>query len=185
MTASVANGFGHILYTPTSSTCQVAPYAFHPEYSTGNPRGNTWSAHTYNVAYSDEIGHFENCLKLDANFNCAKPGKQECRGSRSRRRQQLLRAGVGFVADQDRRLPVRRRRLGLAVVLERLAGDRSQRRRAIARCTRALFCSPARRRTTGRRTTPRSPSRPTCLGSRRPTRRTTRRSATRTRARTA
>ena len=77
MTASVANGFGHILYKPTSSTCHVAPYAFHPEYSTANPRGNTWSAHTYNVAYSDEIGHFENCIKIDANFNCAKPGKQD------------------------------------------------------------------------------------------------------------
>ena len=44
MTASIANGFGHILYTPNSSTCQEAPYAFHPEYSTANPRGNTWSA---------------------------------------------------------------------------------------------------------------------------------------------
>ncbi len=43
MTASIANGFGHILYTPNSSTCQEAPYAFHPEYSTANPRGNTWS----------------------------------------------------------------------------------------------------------------------------------------------
>ena len=68
MTASVANGFGHILYTPSSSTCQEAPYAFHPEYSTANPRGNTWSAHTYNVAMSDEIGHFENCLQIDAEF---------------------------------------------------------------------------------------------------------------------
>jgi hypothetical protein len=74
MTASTGNGFGHILYTPGSDTCQAEPYAFHPEYSTGNPRGNTWSAHTYNVAMSDEIGHFENCLKLDANFNCAVPG---------------------------------------------------------------------------------------------------------------
>jgi len=74
MTASVANGFGHILYEPASTTCDVAPYAFHPEYSTANPRGNTWSAHTYNVAFSDEIGHFENCLKLDAGFNCVKPG---------------------------------------------------------------------------------------------------------------
>ncbi|GAA4719645.1 hypothetical protein GCM10025782_16270 [Pedococcus ginsenosidimutans] len=80
MTASVANGFGHILYTPTSSTCQAAPYAFHPEYSTGNPRGNTWSAHTYNVAMSDEIGHFENCLAIDANFNCTKPGAQDASG---------------------------------------------------------------------------------------------------------
>jgi hypothetical protein len=46
MTASIANGFGHILYTPNSTTCQETPYAFHPESSTANPRGNTWSAHT-------------------------------------------------------------------------------------------------------------------------------------------
>jgi hypothetical protein len=77
MTASIANGFAHILYTPTTSTCTAAPYAFHPEYSTANPRGNTWSAHTYNVAFSDEIGHFENCLKIDANFNCTNPGAQD------------------------------------------------------------------------------------------------------------
>ena len=77
MTASVRNGFGHILYEPKSATCHATPYAFHPEYSTANPRGNTWSAHTYNVAMSDEIGHFENCLKLDANNNCVKPGAQD------------------------------------------------------------------------------------------------------------
>ena len=77
MTASVANGFGNIQYQPNSPTCNVAPYAFHPEYSTANPRGNTWSAHTYNVAYSDEIGHFENCLAIDANFNCTTPGAQD------------------------------------------------------------------------------------------------------------
>src|SRR6476620_7478142 len=77
MTASVANGFGHILYQPKSTTCNMAPYAFHPEYSTANPRGNTWSAHTYNVAFSDEIGHFENCLQIDANFNCTTPGAQD------------------------------------------------------------------------------------------------------------
>jgi hypothetical protein len=80
MTASVANGFGHILYTPSSSTCQEAPYAFHPEYSTANTRGNTWSAHTYNVAMSDEIGHFENCLQIDANGNCTVPGAQDAGG---------------------------------------------------------------------------------------------------------
>lgn len=80
MTASIANGFGHILYTPTSNTCQEAPYAFHPEYSTANPRGNTWSAHTYNIAMSDEIGHFENCLALDVNLNCTVPGSQDATG---------------------------------------------------------------------------------------------------------
>ena len=74
MTASVDNGFGHILFTPNSTTCQEEPYAFHPEYSTADPRGNTWSVHTYNVAMSDEIGHFENCLQIDANFNCVSPG---------------------------------------------------------------------------------------------------------------
>jgi hypothetical protein len=77
MTASVANGFGHILYRPHANNCKMKPYAFHPEYSTGNPRGNTWSAHTYNVAMSDEIGHFENCLAIDANFNCTQPGAQD------------------------------------------------------------------------------------------------------------
>jgi len=80
MTASVANGFGHILYQPTSNTCNMAPYAFHPEYSTANPRGNTWSAHTYNVAFSDEIGHVENCLQNDASGTCASAGSQDSAG---------------------------------------------------------------------------------------------------------
>jgi hypothetical protein len=80
MTASIANGFGHILFTPGSSTCQEAPYAFHPEYSTANTRGNTWSAHTYNVAMSDEIGHFENCLALSAALNCTQQGAQDAGG---------------------------------------------------------------------------------------------------------
>jgi len=80
MTASKANGFGHILFTPKSKVCHEAPYAFHPAYSTANPRGNVWTAHTYNIAMSDEIGHFENCLALDANFNCAKPGSQDSGG---------------------------------------------------------------------------------------------------------
>src|SRR3984885_2156812 len=77
MTASIANGFGHVLYQPNSATCHEAPYAFHPEYSTANPRGNTWSIHTYNVAMSDEIGHFENCLAIDSENNCTQAGGQD------------------------------------------------------------------------------------------------------------
>jgi hypothetical protein len=80
MTASIANGFGHILYTPNSSTCHEAPYAFHPEYSTASTRGTTWAVHTYNVAESDELGHFENCLAIDANGNCTSPGAQDATG---------------------------------------------------------------------------------------------------------
>ena len=72
MTASVANGFGHILYQPKSKTCNEAPYAFHPAYSTANTRGNVWTAHTYNVAMSDEIGHFENCLTVNSSGACTK-----------------------------------------------------------------------------------------------------------------
>src|SRR4029079_3220848 len=81
MTASIANGFGHILFQPHAKTCSMEPYAFHPEYSTANPRGNTSSAHTYNVAFSEGIGHFENCLTLDANFNCAVSAESEPGGS--------------------------------------------------------------------------------------------------------
>jgi hypothetical protein len=67
MTASVANGFRHILWDPTNFTCNGAPYAFHPMFSTaarptrsGQPRAwAEWTAHTYNVSYTSEIGHFE------------------------------------------------------------------------------------------------------------------------------
>jgi hypothetical protein len=81
MTASIANGFAHVLYTPgDDNPCQSAPYAFHAEYSTANPRGNTWSAHTTNVSLSDEIGHFEHCPLLDQDFNCAEAGSDDTGG---------------------------------------------------------------------------------------------------------
>jgi hypothetical protein len=75
MTASVANGFQHILYEPGSSTCHEAPYAYHPEYSTSSEHTRVpWAAHTYNVAFSDEIGHFEYCNAADEDGNCTSPG---------------------------------------------------------------------------------------------------------------
>jgi hypothetical protein len=62
MTASVANGFAQILFEPNPSTCHEAPYAFRPMYSTASEHTRVpWAAHTYNVAFSDEIGHFEYC----------------------------------------------------------------------------------------------------------------------------
>ena len=77
MTASIANGFGHILHTPNFSACCRTPCSS-TEYSTANARGNTWSPHTYNIAMSDGvIGHFENCLALDPNGNCTSPGAQD------------------------------------------------------------------------------------------------------------
>jgi hypothetical protein len=62
MTASPANGFAQIQYDPTGSSCTAIPYAFHPMYSTSSEQTRVpWAAHTYNVAFSDEIGHFQNC----------------------------------------------------------------------------------------------------------------------------
>jgi hypothetical protein len=67
MDASEANGFRHIIWDGTNFTCVGAPYAFHPMYSTASPPDANgqprtwaiWSAHTYNVAYTGEIGHAE------------------------------------------------------------------------------------------------------------------------------
>jgi hypothetical protein len=76
MTASIANGFGHPLYQPSASTCTDEAHAFHPMYSTSSENTRVlWAAHSYNVAYSDEIGHFEYCKQINVgNLNCASKG---------------------------------------------------------------------------------------------------------------
>ena len=78
MVASKANGFRHILWDPVNFTCQGVPYAFHPMYSSaapptasGQPRAwTTWSAHTDNLSFSSEIGHFESPDKDSDDANC-------------------------------------------------------------------------------------------------------------------
>ncbi len=68
MTASAANHFGQIQAAPAPSTsCNEIDYNFHPMYATSSPQTRVlWAAHTYNVAFSDEIGHFDWCSHLDA-----------------------------------------------------------------------------------------------------------------------
>ena len=66
MTASAANGFGAILYDPNGTDCNPTthniPYDFHPMYGTSSEHTRVpWAAHSYNVAFSDEVGHFEYC----------------------------------------------------------------------------------------------------------------------------
>jgi len=81
MTASVANGFQQILFEPGAGPCHEAPYAYHPMYaSTSEHTRVPWAAHTYNVAFSDEIGHFEYCNAADVNGNCTDPGSQDSGG---------------------------------------------------------------------------------------------------------
>jgi len=62
MTASAANGFGEVQFAPTGTSCTNIPTNFHPAYSTSSEDTRVpWAAHSYNVAFSDEIGHFEYC----------------------------------------------------------------------------------------------------------------------------
>jgi hypothetical protein len=62
MTASAANGFGQVQYAPTGTSCVNLPYDFHPMYSTSSEQTRViWAAHTYNISFTSEIGHFENC----------------------------------------------------------------------------------------------------------------------------
>ena len=74
MTASVANHFGHALFQPTASSCTLVDYAYHPMYSTSTPDTRVlWAAHSYNVAFSDEIGHFEYCNTVNSFGGSCKP----------------------------------------------------------------------------------------------------------------
>ncbi len=62
MTASAANGFAQVNFQPTAATCSQSPYTFRPMYATSSEHTRVpWAAHSYNVAFSDEIGHFEYC----------------------------------------------------------------------------------------------------------------------------
>jgi hypothetical protein len=63
MVASRKNGFAMVKHAPSPSTsCTAIPYNFHPMYNTSSPGGRViWAAHTYNVAFADEIGHWDTC----------------------------------------------------------------------------------------------------------------------------
>ncbi len=66
MTASAANGFGEVLFDPNGHNCNAQqhniPTNFHPIYATSSEHTRVpWAAHGYNVAFSDETGHFEYC----------------------------------------------------------------------------------------------------------------------------
>jgi hypothetical protein len=75
MTASEANGFAQVNFDPGAGTCSQSPYAFHPMYSTSSEHTRVpWAAHSYNVAASDEIGHFQYCSTIPVEGgDCADP----------------------------------------------------------------------------------------------------------------
>ncbi len=68
MTASAANGFGSPRFAPTGTSCDLVPMDFHPMYSTSSEQTRViWAAHSYNIAFSDEIGHFDYCSLVAGN----------------------------------------------------------------------------------------------------------------------
>ena len=82
MTASAGNGFGEVRFAPTGTSCTNIPTNFHPEYSTSSENTRVpWAAHSYNVAFSDEIGHFEYCNAAnDTNHSCTSAGASDPAG---------------------------------------------------------------------------------------------------------
>ena len=70
MISSAANGFGQVQFAPTGTSCNNIPYDFHPMYSTSSEQTRvTWAAHSYNIAFADEIGHFDYCQGTGAIVN--------------------------------------------------------------------------------------------------------------------
>src|SRR5438874_3559853 len=82
MTASLANQFGQVIFDPTAATCSSRPYAFHPMYSSSSEHTRVpCAAHSYNVAFSDEIGHFEYCAAVASEGGkCTTPGPEDQSG---------------------------------------------------------------------------------------------------------
>ncbi|HEX9134387.1 MAG TPA: hypothetical protein VF844_19015 [Ktedonobacteraceae bacterium] len=71
MTTSKANGFGQVQFDPTGTSCNNIPYSFHPMYSTSSEKTRVpWAAHSYNIAFSDEIGHFDLCTRVSFSGTC-------------------------------------------------------------------------------------------------------------------
>jgi hypothetical protein len=81
MVAGKKSTFGQIVYDPAAATCAVRPYDFHPMYATSGEHTRVpWAAHSYNIAFSDEIGHFEFCNSIDGEGgNCTVPGVQDAK----------------------------------------------------------------------------------------------------------
>ena len=83
MTSSAANGFGQVKFAPSGTTCKNIPYDFHPMYSTSSEKTRVpWAAHSYNIAFSDEIGHFDWCTAVTSSGGCS--GKEGMTGDQEK-----------------------------------------------------------------------------------------------------
>jgi hypothetical protein len=76
MVASAKNGFGMVQFAPPpSNACNNIPYNFHPMYNiSSNETRVIWAAHSYNISFADEIGHFDYCSHVATDLH-------QCQGS--------------------------------------------------------------------------------------------------------
>ena len=109
MTASIANGFGHVLYEPERDAMPRRGPTRSTRCTTRPCRAaTTWAAHITNVTFSDEIGHFENCRQIDPATGGVPPGRRRRPDARRGRSAVPERSRLRG-ADPDQRLPARRR----------------------------------------------------------------------------
>jgi hypothetical protein len=73
MVASAANGFASVRWDPNGTNCDFdthnLAHDFHPAYATSSEHTRVpGAAHSYNITFSDEIGHFEYCSTVAQEF---------------------------------------------------------------------------------------------------------------------
>ena len=73
MVASGDNGFASVKWDPNGNNCDFATHNlahdFHPAYATSSEHTRVpGAAHSYNIAFSDELGHFEYCSSVAQEF---------------------------------------------------------------------------------------------------------------------
>jgi hypothetical protein len=90
-------------YAPSASTCTATPYAFHPMYATSGPHTRVpWTAHSYNITFSDELGHWDYCSSVDTQTgDCTQPGKMESDDTECFTAKQSSRIKVGGCTAED------------------------------------------------------------------------------------
>jgi hypothetical protein len=102
MKASIANGFVQVKFAPEDSSCTFLPHAFHPMYATSGPHTLlTWGADTFNIAFVDEIGHFDYCESVDANGICTQPAESDHLECIAAKESPLTKIGGCIDADTD------------------------------------------------------------------------------------
>ena len=126
MTASIANGFGHVLYTPNSPPARWSLMRSTPS-TAPRTRAATRGLRTRITLRSlTKSAISRTASKIDANFNCAVPGNPGRRRLGPGRRQQLLRPEVRLTAWSRSMGASPSTGTSTAIVPQRLAGHRSR-----------------------------------------------------------